>query len=303
MYVLDEAQYVPQIGMGLKIIVDQIKDIKVVATGSSSFTLVNKLSEPLTGRKNVLKLFPLSQLELRDYYVNKYELMNALPEFLIYGAYPEIIELKSLLEKQQRIEEISKSYLLADILNLGVVKNEQVLWRLLQHLAYQVSSLVSLNELASKLGVSVKTIQRYLDLLEKSFVIVSVGGWSRNLRDEIVSKKKYYFVDLGVRNSIISNFNPLEVRNDIGQLWENFVFIERLKKRTYQGISANYFYWQNWKGKEIDLVEEREGKLFAYEMKWKNNSRVKIPKQFLEAYPDCEFSVIHKDNYLDFVGK
>lgn len=298
---IDEAQYIPNIGMGLKIIVDQLPQTKVVATGSSSFELSGQIGEPLTGRKNTVNLYPVSQLELSLLH-NKHELKEKLAEYLIFGSYPEVVTAKTNKEKIALVEEVVNSYLLKDILSLERVKGSKVLLDLLKLLAFQVGSEVSLNELSVKLGIDIKTVARYLDLLQKTFVIVRVGGFSRNLRSEITSKSKYYFLDNGIRNGIILQFNSLDTRDDVGKLWENFIVMERLKKRSYKRIYANMYFWRLYQGQEIDLVEERDGKLFGYECKWSATRRVKAPKDWLGNYPQAEFTVITPQNFLDFVS-
>jgi len=297
---IDEAQRIKNIGLGLKIIVDQMPGIKVIATGSSSFELSGQVGEPLTGRKTTLTLYPVSQIELSNLY-NPYEIKNKLEEWLIFGGYPEVVAAEDKAERIKLLEEIVQAYLLKDILNLEKVKSAKMLLDLLRLLAFQVGSEVSLTELARQIGIDYKTVARYLDLFEKSFVIYNLRGFSRNLRKEITKKSKYYFYDNGVRNAVISNFNKLELRNDAGMLWENFLFIERLKKRAYQSIYANNYFWRTWDQKEIDLVEEREGKLFGYEFKWGKKS-LKPPKEWAEAYPDSEFAIISQENYLEFIA-
>ena len=297
---IDEAQQIENIGMGLKIIVDQIPGIKVIATGSSSFDLSHQIGEPLTGRKNTIILYPISQLELLSLY-NKFDLKQMLEEFLIYGSYPEVVTSKTNQGKIDLIAEIVGSYLLKDILSLERVKGSKIILDLLKLLAFQIGSEVSLNELASNLGIDVKTVGRYLDLLEKSFVIIKVGGLSRNLRKEVTTKAKYYFLDLGIRNGVILQFQRLDSRDDIGKLWENFIIIERLKKRAYKKIYANIYFWRTYEGQEIDLVEEREDKFFGFECKWSVKKKIKSPKEWLKTYPKAQFKVITPDNYLDFV--
>ncbi|MCP4652894.1 MAG: ATP-binding protein [Candidatus Omnitrophica bacterium] len=296
---VDEAQKIPSVGTGIKIIVDQMPGVMVIATGSSSFELAGQIGEPLTGRKNTLALYPISQLELIKLH-NRCELKDRLEDFLVFGAYPEVVTAESKIDKIRIIEEISQSYLFKDILQLDKIRNSKILLDLVRLLAFQIGNEVSLSEIAKQLGIDYKTVGRYLDLLEKSFIIYNLRGFSRNLRSEIIKKSKYYFIDNGIRNAIISNFNSLELRNDIGALWENFLFIERLKKRTYKNIYANNYFWRTWTQKEIDLVEERDGKLFAFEFKW-GKTRVKPPKDWVQAYPESEFMVINQENYLDFI--
>lgn len=296
---IDEAQKVKHIGQALKIMVDHIPGIHVIATGSSSFELAGQVGEPLTGRKITLTLFPIAQLELRKLY-NTFDLRNKLEEFLIFGGYPEVLTTTQKEGKIRILNELCSSYLLKDILELERVKGSKILLDLLRLLAFQIGGEVSLSELGSHLGIDYKTVARYLDLFEKSFVIFNVRGFSRNLRSEMTKKSKYYFFDNGVRNAIISNFNRLELRNDIGMLWENFLFMERQKKRTYHSIYANSYFWRTWEQKEIDLIEEREGKLYGFEFKWKDK-KVTAPKEFLQNYKEAEFSVIHPKNYLEFI--
>lgn len=298
--VIDEAQQIPNIGMGLKIIVDHTPGVCVIATGSSSFDLARQVGEPLTGRKTTITLFPISQLELAED-INPFDLKERLEEFLIFGSYPEVINQNDRQEKIDALEELVGSYLFKDVLSLEKIKGADALLNLLKLLAFQIGNEVSLNELATQLGIDVKTVNRYLDLLEKTFVIVRVGALSRNLRKEITKKQKYYFVDNGIRNAVISQFNSLSDRNDSGALWENFVFIERLKKRSYQKIYANNYFWRTYDQKEIDLIEEREGKLFGYEFKWSNKKNIQAPKEWKKNYPESEFLVITPENYLDFV--
>lgn len=296
---IDEAQKIRKVGQGLKIIIDQIPGIRVIATGSSSFELVGQVGEPLIGRKITLTLFPISQIELSKLY-NNYELKNKLEEYLIFGSYPEVVASDGLEEKKRILNEITGSYLLKDILEFERVKGSKPLLDLLRLLAFQVGNEVSLSELGRQLGLDYKTIARYLDLFEKSYVVVNLRGLSRNLRKEITRKSKYYFYDNGVRNAIIANFNSLELRDDIGKLWENFLVMERIKKQNYKEIYSNNYFWRTWDGKEIDWVEERGGKFFGYEFKW-GDKPVKKPKEWLEKYPGSKFEVISPENYLDFL--
>ncbi len=298
---IDEAQQIPNIGMALKIIVDQHPHLRVIATGSSSFDLANTVGEPLTGRKKTLTLYPLAQLELLKHY-NRYELRQRVEDFLIFGSYPDVITAESREQKIMILNELVDSYLFKDILASEQIKNSRLLIDLLRLIAFQIGNEVSLSELGQQLGIDVKTVKRYLELLEKTFVIINIGGFSRNLRSEITKKQKYYFVDNGIRNAVISLFNPLDTRNDIGALWENFVVIERLKKRSYQNIYGNAYFWRTYGQQEIDIVEEREGKLFAYECKWSEKKSMKVPSEWHTAYPDASFLVINPENYLEFIG-
>ena len=296
---IDEAQRIPNVGAGLKIFVDQVPGIRVIATGSSSFELSGQVGEPLTGRKTTLILYPIAELELAKHY-NRSELRQQLSERLVYGAYPEVVTASSHAEKARILEELVHSYLLKDILELERVKGSKILLDLLRLIAYQVGNEVSLSELGSKIGVDTKTVARYLDLFEKSFVLLNLRGFSRNLRKEVTKKSKYYFYDLGVRNAIISNFNPLDTRDDIGALWENFCIIERLKARAYRNIYANQYFWRTWEHKEVDLIEEREGKLFGYECKYVGEGG-KNKSAWLNTYPGASFEVVTSTSYLDFL--
>lgn len=297
---IDEAQEIPNIGKALKIIVDQLPSIQIIVTGSSSFELAGQIGEPLTGRKHTLTLFPIAQAELLAHY-NRFELGQHLETFLIFGTYPEVVQASGREQKIAVITEIATSYLLKDILAFEQIKNSRYLLNLLKLLAFQLGSEVSLTELATQIGADVKTIQRYLDLLEKAFVLLRVGGFSRNLRNEVTTKAKYYFYDNGLRNALIAQFNELALRNDVGQLWENFLFIERLKRRSYYPLYANYYFWRTYDQQEIDLVEERDGRLFGYEFKWSTRKTPLAPKSWQATYPNAEFQVITPDNYLDFV--
>lgn len=297
--VIDEAQYIRQIGLNLKLIVDHIPNVKVIATGSSSFELARDIGEPLTGRKYVLKLFPIAQLELSQ--IEKpHEIKANLESRLIFGAYPEII---TLIDNRMRVEylrEMLSSYLFKDILELEGVRHADKLVRLLQLVAFQIGKEISLNELGTQLGMSKNTVERYLDLLEKVFIIFKRAGFSRNLRKEISKNHRFYFCDNGIRNALIRNFNPLALRNDVGELWENYIVIERLKKQEYQRHISDSYFWRTYNKQEIDLVEERSGKLSGYEIKYQP-VKIKPPSQWLGQYPDASFEVIHSENYLDFI--
>jgi len=297
--VLDEAQKIPNIGMGLKILVDQVPGIRVIVTGSASFELAGQVGEPLTGRKKTLKLYPLSQGELKEH-LGIFDLKQKLPEWLIFGSYPKVVTRSSLEEKRDVLKEIVNSYLLKDVLELERVKSSKILINLLKLLAFQVGSQLSLSELANKLAINYKTVARYIDLLVKSFVLVSLWGFSRNLRNEINKKNKYYFVDNGVRNALIGNFNDLDTRDDVGKLWENFLVSERLKTQEYKKIYANNYFWRTWEGQEVDWVEERDGRLYGFEFKW-GDKKVKAPKNWLGSYKEASYEVVNRDNYLNFL--
>jgi uncharacterized protein len=298
---IDEAQQISNIGMGLKILVDQIPSLKIIAIGSSSFDLAQKLEEPLTGRKKILQLFPFSQVELLEKY-NKHELKEKLEEFLIFGSYPEIVLTKTKKEKISLLEELSNSYLLKDVFRLERIKGSKQLIDLLKLLAFQVGNEVSLNELASQVRLDVKTVGKYLDILEKAFVLKRLGGFSRNLRKEIVGKSKYYFYDTGIRNAVISQFNSLKDRNDTGALFENFIAMERFKDIAYKNRIGSSYFWRTYDGQEIDLVEEKSGQLNGFEIKWSPKKTQKVPKDWIENYDNSSYKIINNQNYLKFIG-
>ncbi len=297
---IDEAQEIPEIGKALKIIVDQVPGIRVIVTGSSSFELAGQVGEPLTGRKRTLTLFPLAQAELLSRF-NRFELRQQLEQFLIFGSYPDVVQADNRNARIEIVSEIANSYLLKDILAFDRVRSSRQLVDLLKLLAFQLGGEVSHSELATQLGMDTKTVQRYLDLLEKAFVLVRVGGFGRNLRKEITTKSKYYFYDNGLRNALIAQFNPLDQRNDIGQLWENFFVIERLKYRTYFSIYANTYFWRTYDQQEIDLVEERDGKLFGFECKWSTRKSPTAPSGWANSYPDAEYRVVTPDTVQSYI--
>lgn len=295
---IDEAQYIPNIGTNLKLIVDTIP-ISVFVTGSSAFDLKNKVGEPLVGRGIFLNLFPIAQqeLSLRE---TPIETAGRLEERLIFGGYPDVVTAKSRSEKTAALENIRDGYLLRDILSFENIKDSIFIFNLLRLIAFQIGHDISYSELARNLDAHPKTVRRYLELLEKTFVIFPHYGYSRNLRKEYTKTPRYYFWDNGIRNIIISNLNDLTSRDDAGALWENYCVVERAKRNKYQNILANSFYWRTYDQKEIDLVEEREGKLFGFEMKW-GKAKTKIPADFLRSYPGSDYKVISKENYLDFI--
>jgi len=297
---IDEAQRIPNIGLNLKLIVDNLKDIKIIATGSASFDLQEKLGEPLTGRKITLRLFPLAQLELAKT-EKPHETKANLETRLIFGSYPEVILAKDNQERILYLKELVSSYLYRDILIVNGLRHSDKLVKILQLLALQIGSEVSYSEIASQVGINKRTVERYLDLLEKVFVIFKLRGFSRNLRKEISKNPKYYFYDVGVRNALINNFNPVSLRNDIGELWENYIIAERIKKQEYLNIQANNYFWRTYDKKEIDFIEERGGKLYAYEIKWKSKKVIAPPQEWCSAYPHSDFKVIFPDNYLEFI--
>jgi uncharacterized protein len=297
---IDEAQRIEEVGYSLKILVDQIPNLKVIATGSSSFDLADKMGEPLVGRQKIIKLFPLSAMELRENFGGMYLKQN-LENLLIYGSYPEVIISNSYQEKVDYLRQIRDSYLFKDILELYDIRNSKKILDLLRLIAFQIGKEVSLHELGKQLELSKNTVERYLDLLEKSFVLINVRGFSRNLRKEIVKTSRYYFFDTGVRNAVISNFNLFSQRDDIGQLWENYLFIERIKKNSYLNKDINSYFWRTYQQQEIDLVEEEAGKLCGYEFKW-NKDKISAPPSWRQAYPQAKFEVVNQENFLNFIG-
>ena len=297
--IIDEAQKVPEIGLNLKLIVDHIKGIKVMAAGSSSFELAHQVGEPLVGRKWQFYLYPIAQLEMNRLEA-PYQTKSRLESRLIYGAYPEVITTRDLALKRELLNSIVDSYLYRDLLELNGIRKPRKIIDVLKMLAFQIGSEVSLSELGNNVNLDLRTIERYLDLLEKVFVIRKVDGFSRNLRKEITKNSRYYFFDNGVRNALINNFNDLKTRNDVGQLWENYLFMERIKKQHYQNIQVNRYFWRTYTQQEIDLVEEREGNLFGYEFKW-GRKKGKHPSEWRKAYPEAEYRTINQDNYLDFI--
>ncbi|MFZ5972774.1 MAG: ATP-binding protein [Bacteroidota bacterium] len=301
--IIDEAQKVPEIGLALKLMVDEMKNLRILVTGSSLFDLKNNLGEPLTGRKKEFTLFTLSQLEyalIEDPIARQ----SRLEERLIYGNYPELVHLKTATQKRDYLRDLISSYLYKDILVLENLRNADKLADLLKLIAWQIGHEVSLEELGRKLQMSKNTVERYLDLLNKVFVIYKVQGFSRNLRKEIVKTKRWYFYDNGIRNAILSNFQALTQRNDVGALWENHLAAERLKVQHYKNVHANNYFWRTHDRQEIDWVEEREGNLFGYEFKFTPpKKKIKAPAAWADAYPEAKFKVIHQGNMDDFVMK
>ena len=297
--VIDEAQRIINVGFGLKILVDNLPECKVIATGSSSFKLSGKIGEPLTGRQKTALLYPLSALELSEEF-GRMAINENLENYLIYGSYPEVITAENTEDKKDYLVLLRDSYLFKDILELENIKNSSKLFDLLKLIAFQIGKEVSLNELSNSLEIAKQTVERYLDLLEKTFVIKRVRGFSGNLRKEVTKTSRYFFMDNGIRNAVINNFNNLSTRNDVGLLWENYLFVERIKKQTYKKIYSNNYFWRTYDKKEIDMVEERDGKLFGYEFKWGGKKKTS-EKLWLETYKNAEFELINKDNYLDFI--
>ncbi|MFM2369656.1 MAG: hypothetical protein RL619_1966 [Bacteroidota bacterium] len=298
--VIDEAQTIPDIGLILKLIVDSIEGIKIIATGSSIFDLNNNLGEPLVGRKNTLYLFPLAQMEYSQY-ENYKQTTEKLEERLLFGSYPELIQYSDWEDKKEYLYEIINSYLLKDILVFEGIKHADKIYDLLRLIAYQLGKEVSLQELANQLQMSKNTVANYLDLLSKVFILFKVEGFSRNLRKEIVKSSRWYFYDNGIRNGIINNFNRLDSRTDVGDLWGNYLAVERIKKQNYLKIKTNNYFWRTYDQQELDWLEENGEELAGFEFKWSETKKVKIPTAFAKAYPKATFEVINKSNYLDFI--
>ena len=297
--IIDEAQRIPNIGINLKILHDTLPALKIIATGSSSFELANRVSEPLTGRTWTYVLYPIAVSELA-HINNKFELRDLLDESLVFGSYPEIQTMSGDVERAELLREICNSYLYKDILELTGIRNRDKIAGLLRLLAYQIGSQVSLEEIGKSLGMGKDTVDSYIDLLEKSFVVFRLSGFSRNLRKEVVKTKKIFFYDLGIRNTLIDNMNRLSRRNDTGQLWENFLIIERLKTLSYRKRLANRYFWRTYTGAEIDYVEESGGRLHGFEFTL-GGKKKKPPNTWIETYPESTWVLINMDNYLEFL--
>ena len=296
--VIDEAQRIENIGLKLKLITDNLTDIQVIATGSSSFDLANRINEPLTGRKWEYNLFPLSFQELVQHH-GLLEENRLIAHRLVYGYYPEVVTNPG--EEEERLKLISHSYLYKDVLLWERIHKSDKLVRLLQALAFQIGSQVSYNELGSICGMDAKTVEKYINLLEQAFVVFRLPSFSRNLRNELKSSRKIYFYDNGIRNAVINNFNPVSLRNDIGFLWENFLVSERQKYNAYQQLNKNSFFWRTVNQQELDLLEEFGGQIHAYEFKWNTKKTVKLTKTFQNAYPEASFKVITPENIHEFL--
>jgi predicted AAA+ superfamily ATPase len=296
--ILDEAQAIPEIGSVLKLMIDSQTHLTIIATGSSSLDLINTTGEPLTGRQYPFNLYPISQLELGE---DPITARSNLDERLIIGSYPEIFQLKTTKEKESYLKELAKSYLLKDILSYAGIKHSNKLIDLLKLIAYQVGSEVSFNELSLKLGINKITVENYLDLLQKVFILFKLPSYSTNQRKEISKGSKWYFYDNGIRNAVIQDFRIPSLRNDLGALWENYIIAERLKRNVYKDEDIQMFFWRNYQQQEIDLIELHQGKLSACEIKFGAGKNAKIPQSFLSSYPEAEFKLIDIDNYTDFI--
>lgn len=296
--VIDEAQRIENIGLCIKIIVDQIKEVKVIATGSSSFDLANQINEPLTGRKWEFHLYPLSFSEMSNHH-GLLEEQRLLNHRLVYGYYPEIVNHPG--EEESRLKQLSSSYLYKDILTWERIQKPDKMERLVQALAFQVGSEVSYHELGQMCGLDNQTTEKYIDLLEKSFIVFRLSSLSRNLRNELKKSRKFYFYDNGLRNAVINQFSQATLRPDIGALWENFLMSERIKYLAYQQINCNQFFWRTHAQQEIDYIEERNGEMQAYEFKWNSYAKARFPKTFIEAYPNTTTKIITPDNFHEFL--
>lgn len=296
---IDEAQNIPEIGSVLKLIVDEIDGLRVIASGSSSFDLLNKTGEPLVGRSVKFQLTPLSSKEISKV-ENPFEMVQNLELRMLYGSYPEVVTMQSNEMRIEYLHEIVDSYLLKDILAVDGIKNASKMQNLLRLIALQVGSEVSYDELGMQLGMSKNTVERYLDLLSKVFVVYRVGAFARNLRKEVCKAGKWYFYDNGVRNAIINDFSPLALRNDVGHLWENYFLSERRKYIHNNLKRIEQYFWRTYDKQELDLVEEYDGRLCAMEIKW-GKKNPKLPNVFANAYQNAEYYVINKENYLDWV--
>ena len=296
--VIDEAQRIPDIGSKLKLIIDYIPEVQLIASGSSSFELASKINEPLTGRKIEHRLFPISFGEMVLHH-GLLEELRLLPHRMVFGYYPEVVT--NLGDEKAILREISDSYLFKDVLISDAVKRSDGLVRLLQALAYQVGSQVSYTELGQVSGLDYKTVEKYITLLEQSYVVFRLGSFSRNLRSELKKSRKIFFYDNGIRNALIANFTQLESRTDTGALWENFIISERMKVLHYHGIWANSWFWRTTQQQEIDYIEEKDGELSACEFKWNPDAKARRPKAFFEAYPNSSYQLIHRNNFENFL--
>jgi predicted AAA+ superfamily ATPase len=299
--VIDEAQHIPNIGMILKLIVDTIEGIRVIASGSSAFDLHQQAGEPLVGRMSTLNLFPLGQLEYSKVEDFKTTQENR-EERLIFGGYPELSQYSEWKDKEAYLYQLMNDYLLKDILKVDGVRNSHKLYSLLRLIAFQIGKEVSLEELGRQLGMSKNTVERYLDMLSKVFVVYRISGFNRNLRKEIVKNNRWYFYDNGVRNALIQNFNKLDLRADVGELWENYLAAERIKFQNYTQLHCTNYFWRTYDQQELDWVETEGDTIRSYEFKYNLNKSPKAPIGWKNAYPEASFEVIHSGNYLEWIG-
>ncbi|MBQ6725982.1 MAG: ATP-binding protein [Bacteroidales bacterium] len=296
--VIDEAQRISDIGLRMKLVTDYIKDVQLIATGSSAFELANHINEPLTGRKWEHRLYPLSFGEMVAHHglMDEIRLLN---HRLIYGYYPEVVTSEGAETKV--LKQLTDSYLYKDIFTLGLIKRSDKLVSLLKALAFQIGSQVSYSELAATVGIDSKTVESYIEVLEQAYIVFRLSSFSRNQRNELKHSRKIYFYDNGVRNALINSFNSIEERTDMGALWENFVIAERIKHNEYYDHYCNKYFWRTRTQQEIDYLEEYDGGLHAYEFKWNTRKKAKLPNSFNEAYPDSVFKIITPDNFYEFL--
>jgi predicted AAA+ superfamily ATPase len=297
---IDEAQQIPFLGLGIKMIIDEYPEKNIILTGSSSFEIAQNIGEPLTGRHFTLTFLPFCQSEIN---ASQFDLKNELENFLIYGSYPEVIKESSKHFKEKILNELVSSYLFKDILAIDNIKSPDTLIKIVKALAFQIGNEVSFTEISKLVQIDIKTVQRYINILEKMFIVKRLTPYSRNLRNEISTKSKYYFVDLGIRNAVISQFNDISSRNDIGALWENFIFMEIYKKSEAKESFENFYFWRTTSGLEIDMVVEKNGKLKGYECKW-SNRKSKGVKLFESEYAEqlAKVDVVDRENYLDYLA-
>lgn len=296
--IIDEAQRIPNIGLTLKLCADMLPETQVIATGSSAFELADATSEPLTGRKYEYHLFPLSFGEMTRHH-GLIDEKRLLEHRLVYGSYPEVVTRPG--EERELLALLAESYLYKDIFSLGAAKKPALFERIVQALALQIGSEVSYHELGQLVGADRETVERYIELLEKAYVVFRLNSFSRNLRNELKKSRKVYFWDTGVRNAVIRNFSPLHLRQDTGALWENYLVAERQKTNWYSGRPANFWFWRTHAQQEIDYVEERDGTLRAWEFKWRAMRPPRIPRSFMEAYPDAVTGYVTVDTMEDFL--
>lgn len=296
--IIDEAQAIPEIGKALKLMIDTQDELTIYATGSSSLDLMNQSGEPLTGRLHTFQLFPIAQMELKQ---NLLEARQSLDERLIYGSYPEVFGLDGLEAKTSYLLQLIQSYLLKDILAYSGIRHSEKIFALLRLIAFQTGMQVSYTELGKQLGLNKATVETYLDLLHKVFILYKLPAYSSNPRKEVSKSTKWYFIDNGIRNALINDFRPLSMRNDQGQLWESYILSERIKKLRYTKSNAQLYFWRSYQQQEIDLVELHNGELHAYEIKYNEAKKFKAPSGFRQLYPKVKVEKIGKQNYLDFI--
>lgn len=296
--IVDEAQHIPDIGWILKLLTDELTHLSIIASGSSSFDLQNKAGEPLVGRCYEFMLYPFSVNELLKQ-TTVIQFLQTIEWQLIYGAYPELLTLNEAQRYQRYLNEIVSAYLLRDILTIDGIKHSAKMMQLLQLLAYQVGSEVSYDAIANRLSLSRNSVEKYIDLLTKAFIIYRLPAFSRNPRKEVSKPGKVYFFDNGIRNAVIGDFRPLSVRQDVGALWENYLITERIKRQNNNSIFSKHYFWRTYNGQEIDLIEETNGQIEAFEFKW-GNHKPKVPSAFNDMYPDASYQVINKENMLAF---